>query len=157
MGNDGSKGNKTLPRVPNADKPRPDETVLKKSGADLQNGWLARHGELLCTEDRLVFVPTPLDSALRAKRREIPLDDISEIERFPVSPGGMPPGGRRPRMILHTPACDYEIMVSDLDGWIDSLIRIYHLRAKKGNAHEPTVTREDYVDFLTLEEEESDR
>jgi len=36
---------------------RPDETILKKSGADLQNGWLARHGELYCTEDRLVFVP----------------------------------------------------------------------------------------------------
>ena len=50
-------------------------------------------------------------------------------------------------MILHTTACDYEIMVADLDGWIDSLIRIYHLRAKKGSTYEPTVTREDYVDF----------
>ena len=153
MGNAASKGNRTLPRVAHADKPRPDETILKKSGADLQNGWLARHGDLMCTEDRLIFVPTALDTALRAKRREIALDDIIEIERFPVSPGGMPRGGRRPRMILHTGECAYEFMVSDLDGWIDSLLRVYHLRAKKGRPYEPSVVREDYVDALSLEEE----
>ena len=87
MGNADSKGKHTLPRVPNADKPRPDETVLKKSGADLQNGWLARHGDLLCTEDRLVFVPTALDTALRAKRREIPLDDDHRDRALPGLPG----------------------------------------------------------------------
>ena len=29
--------NRRLPRLPNADKPRPDESVLKQGGADLQN------------------------------------------------------------------------------------------------------------------------
>lgn len=144
MGTGATKGNRTLPRGPHADKPRPDEPILRRSGADLQNGWLARHGELYATEDRLVFVPTLLDTALRAKRREIILDDIREIERFPLTPGAMPRGGRRPRMILHTPDCVYEIMVPDLDGWIDTLQRVYRRRAKKGRTYEPVVRREGY-------------
>ena len=111
--------NSKLPRVKHADRPRPGETVLKESGADLQNGWLARHGTLFATDERLLFVPTVLDHALQAKRREIPLDDISEIERFPLSPGEMAPGGRRPRMLIHTDACVYEFLVGDLDAWID--------------------------------------
>ena len=152
MATGASKGNRALPRVANAEKPRPDETILRRSGADLQNGWLARHGELYATEDRLVFVPTVLDTVLRAKRREIFLDDIMEIERFPISPGGMPPGGRRPRMILHTEPCIYELMVNDLDGWIDTMQRIYRVRAKKGRSHEPTITREGYLNPLLDEE-----
>ena len=55
-----------LPRVPHAEKPRDGEKVFKRTGADLQNGWLARHGDLFLTEDRLVFVPTLLDTALMA-------------------------------------------------------------------------------------------
>jgi hypothetical protein len=149
MGGTGAtKGNRTLPRGPHADKPRPDEPILRRSGADLQNGWLARHGELYATEDRLVFVPTVLDTALRAKRREIILADITEIERFPIAPGRMPEGGRRPRMILHTPQCIYEIMVPDLDGWIDTLQRVYRRRAKNGNPYMPRVTREEYENPL---------
>ena len=70
-------------RAPQASAPGPDEKVLKRSGADLQNGWLGRHGDLVLTEDRLVFLPTLLDTALRAKRREIRLDDITLIERYP--------------------------------------------------------------------------
>jgi hypothetical protein len=147
------EANRRLPRRPHADRPRPDEQVLKQGGADLQNGWLSRHGSLSVTDDRLVFVPTILDTLLGAKRREIALDEISEIERFPVSPsGGLPPGGRRPRMILHTPECAYELMVGDLDSWIDSLERVYVLRAKRGKTHSPTITREGYVNLLLVEE-----
>lgn len=145
--------NRKLPRRPHADRPGPDEQVLKRGGADLQNGWLSRHGSLIVTDDRLVFVPTVLDTLLGAKRREILLDEISEIERFPISPSrSMPPGGRRPRMILHTSECAYELMVGDLDAWIDSLERVYMLRAKKGRTHCPTITRQDYVNLLLAEE-----
>ena len=48
-----------LPRVAHAERPRPDEKILWKTGADLNNGWLGRHGTLYLTEQRLVFVPTP--------------------------------------------------------------------------------------------------
>jgi len=141
--------NRKLPRVKHADRPRPDETVLKQSGADLQNGWLARHGTLFATDDRLVFVPTVLDHVLQAKRREIPLDEITEVERFPLSPGDMPHGGRRPRMLVHTDACVYEFMVGDLDAWIDALERVYQRRAREtGNDHTPRITREGYVNLL---------
>ena len=141
--------NRKLPRVKHADRPRPDETVLKQSGADLQNGWLARHGTLFATDDRLVFVPTVLDHLLLAKRREILLDDITEVERFPLSPGDMPHGGRRPRMLLHTDACVYEFMVGDLDAWIDSLERVYQRRTREtGTEHAPLITREGYVNLL---------
>jgi hypothetical protein len=145
-------GSRKLPRRPNADKPRPDETILKRGGADLQNGWLSRHGELTATEDRLVFVPTILDTILRARRREIPLDSITEIERWPNSPGGMAPGGRRPRMLIHTDECVYEMMVGDLDAWIDSLERLYQRRVTAGRPHVPKFTRENYVNLLLTEE-----
>ena len=141
-----------LPRVPHADKPGADERILKRSGADLQNGWLARHGELYLTEDRVVFVPTIIDTLLRAKRREIPLDDIGEIERFPLRPGDMPTGGRRPRMMLHTEACVYEFLVGDLDSWIDTLERVYQMRRKRGKGFTPRVTREGYTNVLMVEE-----
>jgi hypothetical protein len=138
-----------LPRVKHADRPRPGETVLKQSGADLQNGWLARHGTLFATDERLLFVPTLLDTALRGKRREIPLGEITEIERFPLSPGDMPHGGKRPRMLIHTDACVYEFMVGDLDAWIDSLERVYQRRAREtGDDHMPRITREGYVNLL---------
>lgn len=138
-----------LPRVPHAERPRPDETVLKQGGADLQNGWLSRHGNLTVTEDRIVFVPTILDTVLRAKRRELPLDAITEIERWPISPsGGMPPGGKRPRMLIHTEQCVYEFLVGDLDSWIDSLERVYQRRVAQGKPHTPTFTREGYVNLL---------
>ena len=144
--------NRRLPRRPNAEKPRPDETILKSGGADLQNGWLARHGDLIVTEDRLVFVPTILDTILRARRREIPLDAITEIERWPSSPGGLGPGGRRPRMLIHTDECVYELMVADLDAWIDSLERTYQRRRAAGKPHLPKFTREGYVNLLLTEE-----
>jgi hypothetical protein len=138
-----------LPRVTHADRPRPGETVLKQSGADLQNGWLARHGTLFATDDRLLFVPTVLDHALLAKRREIPLGQITEVERFPVSPADMPLGGKRPRMLIHTDACVYEFMVGDLDAWIDALERVYQRRAREtGDDHMPRITREGYVNLL---------
>lgn len=145
--------NRKLPRRPHADRPGPDEQILKQGGADLQNGWLSRHGTLSVTDERLVFVPTVLDTALGAKRREILLDEISEIERFPISPdSGISLGGKRPRMILHTPECAYELMVGDLDAWIDSLEKVYAIRAKKGRTYCPAITREGYVNLLLVEE-----
>lgn len=143
------KPNRRLPRLPHAAKPGPEENILKRGGADLQNGWLGRHGELVVTDERMVFVPTILDTFLRAKRREIKLDDISEIERFPVS-ATTSSGGRRPRMLIHTASCVYEVMVGDLDSWIDSLERIYVLRAKNGRPHMPTITREGYTNLLLV-------
>lgn len=132
-----------------ADRPRPGETVLKRSGADLQNGWLARHGTLFVTDERLLFVPTLLDTALAGKRREIPLGEVTEIERFPASPGEMPRGGKRPRMLIHTDVCVYEFMVGDLDAWIDALERVYQRRARDtGDEHMPRITREGYVNVL---------
>lgn len=142
------KKNNRLPRLPHAEKPQPDERVLKSTGADLQNGWLARHGELSLTEERLVFVPTILDTLMRAKRREIFLDDLSEIERFPLRATDAPLGGRRPRMLLHTPDCVYEFMVGDLDGWIDVFELVYRRRRRAGREATPRITREDYVNVL---------
>ena len=109
----------------------------KRTGADLQNGWLARHGDLILTEERLVFVPTLFDTALLAKRRQIMLEDVRAIERFLLlSAGIMPRGGRRPRMLLHTDECVYEFMVGDLDAWIDLLERYFQLSAN-GAARAP--------------------
>ncbi|MFZ4755575.1 MAG: hypothetical protein ACOYL4_06140 [Miltoncostaeaceae bacterium] len=114
-----------LPRVAHAERPRPDEKILWKTGADLNNGWLGRHGTLYLTEQRLVFVPTPLDHLLRAKRREIAREDIEAIERFPLSPGVMPRGAKRPRMYLFANGVRYQFMVPDLDPWIDILEVVY--------------------------------
>lgn len=148
MSRSGTRGSRKLPRVPHAEKPRPDERVQKRAGADLQNGWLARHGELYLTDERLVFVPTVMDTVLRARRREVRLDAITEIERFPVRAGDMPPGGRRPRMLVHTPECVYELMVGDLDAWIDMLERVYRQRARRGEGEPPPITREGYTNVL---------
>jgi hypothetical protein len=149
---EGARASRRLPRVPHAERPREGERIFKRSGADLQNGWLGRHGDLYLCEERLVFVPTLMDTVLQAKRREIPLDDIVEIERFPVRPGEMPAGGRRPRMLIHTAGCVYEFMVGDLDAWIDTFERVYQIRAKRGITHAPTITREGYVNVLLSEE-----
>ena len=141
-----------LPRVAHATPPGPDETILKRGGADLQNGWLGRHGDLVLTEDRLVFLPTVLDTLLRAKRRSIPLDDIHTIERFPRHVDAMPTTGRRPRMLLHTAECAYELMVADLDGWIDTLERVYQVRASKGRTHRPETVREGHTNIFLVDD-----
>ena len=131
-----------MPRRPHADKPRPGEIIRKRDGVDLQNGWLGRHGTLYLTDERLVFVPTILDTALGAKRREFPLNEIVEVERYPSSPEGVIPGGKRPRLIIHTPDCGYEFMVGDLDAWIDAIEILYAYRARHGSPHVPVVVRE---------------
>jgi hypothetical protein len=134
--------NRKLPRGPQAARPRPGETVRKQGGVDLQNGWLGRHGTLYLADERLVFVPTVLDTLLRAKRREMPLDQIIEVERSPTSPDGTIPGGRRPRMIVHTAECGYELIVGDIDAWIDALEIVYSHRNKLGQEHRPVFVRD---------------
>lgn len=134
--------NRKMPRLPHADRPRPGEVVRKRDGADLQNGWLGRHGVLYLTDERLLFVPTILDTFLRAKRREFPLESIVEVERYPSSPEGVIPGGKRPRMIVHTADCGYEFLVGDLDAWMDAMEILYAYRARHGAPHVPVFTRE---------------
>jgi hypothetical protein len=139
-----------LPRVPHAERPRPGEVIRKRSGADLQNGWLARHGTLYLTDDRLVFVPTVLDTAMRAKRREIPLDGLVELERSPKRVDDYLPAGKRPRLLMHTRECVYEFMVPDMDAWIDAVEIVCEARIRHGAEHMPTITREGYQNLLKL-------
>jgi hypothetical protein len=120
-----------LPRVKSAPKPQPDERILKQGGADLNNGWLGRHGQLYLTDDRVVFVPTPLDTLMGAKRREIPLDDIRAVERWPLAPGEMPRGAKRPRLFIDTADVRYIFLPTDLDGWIDLLQLVFYKRSKE--------------------------
>jgi hypothetical protein len=119
-----------LPRVRHAQRPRPGETVLKRGGVDLNNGWLGRHGTMSLTEDRLVFVPTVLDHVLGAKRREIALDDIRAVERWPLNPGDVPAGGKRPRLYVDTEGTRYVFLSTDIDGWFDLLQLAYYKRSK---------------------------
>lgn len=143
--------NRKLPKVQHAERPRPGETIRKSGGADLQNGWLGRHGTLSLGDERLVFVPTILDTALGAKRRELPLDSILEVERSPKSPEEVIPGGRRPRMVIHTSECAYEFMVGDLDAWIDALQIVYAHRRKNGREYEPTFIRDGSTTAMLME------
>jgi hypothetical protein len=120
-----------LPRVRHAERPRPDETVLKHGGVDLNNGWLGRHGTMSLTADRLVFVPTVLDHILGAKRREITLDDIRAVERWPLDPGDVPRGGKRPRLYVDTGETRYVFLSTDIDGWFDLLQLAFYKRSKE--------------------------
>lgn len=119
-----------------------DEKVIKSTDADLQNGWLGRHGKLSLTGDRLVFIPTPLDRLLQARSREFRLEDVTEIERYPVHVDHSPPGGKRQRMYVHTEECAYQLMVPDLDGWIDMLDVVARRRADERGAAPPVITRD---------------
>ena len=119
-----------LPRGKHAPKRRPDERVLKQTGTDLNNGWLGRHGQLYLTDDRVLFVPTPLDTLMGARRREIPLDDIRAVERWPLSPGELPRGARRPRLFVDTVDVRYIFLPSDLDGWFDILQLVFYKRSR---------------------------
>jgi hypothetical protein len=141
-----------LPRGRNADRPRPDEKVRKQTGADLQNGWWGRHGTLTLTDDRLVFVPTLLDALMRARRHEVVLDAVTTVERWPHNPGDIPLGGKRPRMLLHTPECVYAFMVGDLDSWLDSIEKVYELRQKGGRSHRPHFDRAESENLMMAEE-----
>lgn len=121
---------------------RADEKVIKSTDADLQNGWLGRHGKLSLTRERMVFIPTPLDRLLQARSREWRLEDVIEIERYPVNVNHNPRGGKRARMLLHTEECAYQLMVGDLDGWIDMLDIVSRRRAEERGGKPPVITRE---------------
>jgi len=120
-----------LPRNGHAPKLGSDETVLKRTSTDLNNGWLGRHGQLNLTDARILFVPTPLDHLLGAKRREIPLDDIRAVERWPLSPGEVPRGAKRPRLFIDTPTTRYIFLPSDIDGWFDLIQLVFYKRSKQ--------------------------
>lgn len=120
-----------LPRNGHAPKLAPDEPVLKKTNTDLNNGWLGRHGQLHLTNERVLFIPTPLDHVLGAKRREIPLDDIRAVERWPLSPGEVPRGAKRPRLYIDTATTRYIFLPSDLDGWFDLIQLVFYKRSKE--------------------------
>ena len=64
----------------------------------------------------------------------------------------MPRGGRRPRMLLHTDVCVYELMVGDLDAWIDLLERYFQLRERRGDGEPPPIWRENHLNPLLMEE-----
>ena len=144
----GSKITSKLPRHPHAERPRADETSLRSGGVDLQNGWLARHGQLTLTPTRLVFVPTVLDHFLRAKRRSIDLDQIVEVEREPRDVEGSSPGLRRPRVIVSDHECAYQFMVGDLDNWIDMLQVVIDRRRASAGREPLVVHREGYTNVL---------
>ncbi len=129
-----ARSEKRLPRGKNADRPRPDEKVLWKTGVDLNNGWLGRHGTLYLTDQRILFVPTPLDHLLGAKRREIPRDRLQIVERWPLNPGHMPPGAKRPRLYLYADGVKYQFIVGDLDAWFDIIEVVF----TKAHAQDPT-------------------
>ena len=120
-----------LPRNGHAPKLGPDEPVLKKTNTDLNNGWLGRHGQLHLTNERVLFIPTPLDHVLGAKRREILLDDIRAVERWPLSPGEVPRGAKRPRLYIDTATTRYIFLPSDLDGWFDLIQLVFYKRSKE--------------------------
>ncbi len=138
-----------LPRHPNAERPRADEKVWRQGDADLQNGWLARHGKLSLTDTRLVFVPTPLDMLLRARRREIALDSVTRLERVPRDVDGGLVGGRRARFVIADGECDYQVMVGDLDNWLDMLEIVINRR--RGSVTQPprlSILRDGYVNAM---------
>ncbi len=128
---DASAPSTRLPRGKHAAKPGPEEKILKHSQTDLNNGWLGRHGKLYLTPTRLVFVPTPLDHLMGAKRREIMLDDIRAVERWPLSPGELPRGAKRPRLFIDTADVRYIWLPTDLDGWFDILQLVFYRRSKE--------------------------
>ena len=75
-----------LPRGPHAEKPGPDETILQQSGADLQNGWLARHGELSPPRTGWSSCPPSSTRSCAPSAARSSSTTSREIERFPVSP-----------------------------------------------------------------------
>jgi hypothetical protein len=66
-----------------------------------------------------------------AKRREILLDDIVAVERWPRSPGEMPRGAKRPRLFIDTAKVRYIFLPTDLDGWFDILQLVFYRRSKE--------------------------
>ena len=146
------KARDRLPKRPPRPAPLgPDEKVFKSTDADLQNGWLGRHGKLSLADERVVFVPTPLDRLLQARSREIRLEDIIEIERYPTNVNHNAPGGKRARMFVHTADVAYQFLVPDLDGWIDMIDVVARRRADKRGAAPPVITREGHDNPLVGE------
>jgi hypothetical protein len=60
--------------------------------------------------------------------------DITAVERHPARPGEMLPGGKAPRMRLHTTSRSYDfVFLTGLDDWIDSVkerLDVWEIRAR---------------------------
>ena len=70
-----------LPRVKHAPKPRPDEKVMRRSGADLNNGWLARGGHLRLHDDHLSFAPSRIERQLLARDVRVDIGQLRATAR----------------------------------------------------------------------------
>ena len=134
-----------------SDCERPTPEVRRLLGRTLTQ-LAKRHGTLYLSDERLVFVPTILDTILLGRRHEIRLDRLAEVERYPRDVEDLPGGGRRSRLYLHAPECTYELMVPDLDAWIDAIEVVYRLRAKRGETYMPVITRTGVENLLLTDE-----
>ena len=54
----------------------------------------------------------------------IEVDDNTVIERWPISPGELPRGAKRPRLYITSQGTRYQFLLPDLDGWIEASARI---------------------------------
>jgi hypothetical protein len=78
---------------------------------------------------------------MRAKRREIRLDSLVQVERVPLAADEMIPGGLRPRLHFHTEECVYVLMLGDIDAWLDAVDVVYERRNEQGKPYRPAILR----------------
>jgi hypothetical protein len=120
------------------DGPRELEAgVYRRTLASLNSGWLARGGLLRLHADHLSFAPTPIERLLLAKSHRIAFDEIHTIMREPERAEDILPGGRAPRMKIHTRERSYEFVFSGgLDDWIEAVAErrsIWETRTRMGD------------------------
>lgn len=102
----------------------PEPGVRKRGLVSLNVGWLARGGLLRLHEDGLSFTPNPLERLLGARHRRFPFADIAELQRMPLHPGEILPGGQRARIRLYlTDGAHIDLLPAGdaLDDWLDAI------------------------------------
>jgi len=111
--------------------------VRKRGLVSVNVGWLARGGLLRLRADGLEFAPNPLERLLGARRRSIPFDVLSGIERRPRRPGEVLPGGERERIRLHLESGGHVDVLpagDGLDAWLDAIRAEYALWRRRATA-----------------------
>jgi hypothetical protein len=99
-----------------------EEGEYRRTLASLNSGWLARGGLLRLHDDRLSFVPTPMERLLFARTHVIRFSDIDDVRREPERVGDVLPGGKAPRMRISMQSRSYEfVFVHGLDDWLDAV------------------------------------